>query len=252
MSKEQTLEEFIKDREYRLISNNNRQNIMKYAGEFMIESVKKKYFYNFEWMGLPVIQFPQDLIAIQDIIWKNKPDFIIETGLALGGFHCFLATCMNMYNSDGEVISIEKKIMPGIELEIRKRIGPIGSVIIEGDSTDFEVFKKVRNLCYATPINVHPKIMVILDSNHTAEHVLKELRLYSTLVTPDQYMIVSDTFVDQMPSSIYEDHECYPGNSPFDAVKEFMNENNNFAIDFSVDLRTIISSNLQGYLKRMK
>ena len=215
----------------------------------MDQDVKSKYFYNFEFMGVPVIQYPNDLIQIQEIIWNTKPSVIIETGLAWGGLHLFMANCLNMLKWENErkriVLSIEKKVLEHVRANIYDRIFEMGKVV--------SIIDEMSSLDYTGSHYISKDtVMVVLDSNHTKEHVLKEMEIYGKLVSVGCYMVVCDTFVENRDPELYLNHECKPGNSPFDAVHEFLKTNDNFVIDTEIDRKLLISSNYNGYLKRVK
>lgn len=207
------------------------------------DMVKRKYAYNFEWLGFKIIQIPQDIMGMQQIIWKLKPDLIIETGIAYGGSLIFFASMLELIGK-GEVVGIEINIYPEnkkriLEHELSKRI-----TILEGSSTDNKIVEKVKELA-----NNKKNILLCLDSNHTHNHVLSELRSYSSLC---DYIIVEDTGIEDLPNELIGNRPWRRGNSPKSAVYEFLNENKNFVIDKEIENKIMISGHPDGYLRRVK
>lgn len=199
---------------------------------------RTRYGMNFTWLGFTINQMPQDLIAYQEIIFKVKPDLIIETGVAFGGTSIFFASMLNMcklYRS--KVIGIDIKLLEDTRKAITKH--PLGKKItlIEGSSIDENIIKEVEWLSKGR------KVLVCLDSNHTHKHVLAELRLYAPFVNVGSYIIVNDTGLEDLPNK--------KGNNPKTAVLEFLKENNNFEID-DIESKLVITSNPSGYLRRVK
>lgn len=216
------------------------------ASAFMNESIKSRYSYNFTWLGRPIIQYPQDIIAIQEIIYQIQPDLIIETGIAHGGSLIFHASICEIIGK-GEVLGIDIDIREHNKIEIlqhkmNKRIS-----MIQGSSIDEKVIEQVKKVAEGKE-----KILVILDSNHTHDHVLSEMKLYSNFVTKNSYMLVFDTVVEDLPKELYEDRPWSVGNNPKTAVWEFLNHNDNFVIDNRMDNKLLLSVAPQGYLKRIK
>jgi cephalosporin hydroxylase len=220
--------------------------IDKISNKFIAETAKVKYTYNFSWLGIQIIQFPQDMIAIQEIIWKVKPDLIIETGIAHGGSLILSASILELIGN-GEVLGIDIEIRPHnkkliIEHSLSKRIK-----MIEGSSTDKKISEQVYKLAKGKKT-----ILVILDSNHTHEHVLKELELYSPLVTKDSYLVVFDTVIENMPENSFPDRSWGKGNNPKTAVWEFLKNNDRFKIDKKIQNKLLITVAPDGYLKCVK
>lgn len=210
------------------------------------ELVKAKYAYNFFWLGVPVIQLPQDLQAFQEIIWEVKPDLIIETGVAWGGSVIFSASMLE-FLGHGKVIGIDVDIRKhnrrAIENhKMHKRIN-----LIEGSSIAPETIEKVYKIAKKCK-----KIMVFLDSNHIHEHVLAELRAYAPLVSPGSYCVVGDTGIEDLPLGTTSDRPWGRGNNPKTAVWEFLKENKKFKIDKNIESKLILSGSPDGYLKRIK
>jgi len=213
-----------------------------------IEHVSRmKYSYNFSWLGRPVIQFPQDIIALQELIWQVKPDLIIETGIAHGGSLIFSASMLELLGGNGHVLGIDIDIREHNRVEIE--IHPMSKRItmIQGSSTDPEIAKKV----YAFTKD-KKKIIVILDSMHTHDHVAKELELYSPLVSSGSFLIVFDTIIEDMPDDFFPDRPWGKGNNPKTAVWEFLKKNDRFVIDKEIENKLLITVAPDGYLKCVK
>ncbi len=206
-----------------------------------------KYTYNFRWLGRPVIQLPQDMIATQEIIWDTRPDVIIETGVAHGGSIIYYASLLKLLGGDRKVIGIDIDIRQHNRAEIEKH--PVFSHIelIEGSSVDDDVFQRVRGA-----VSEYQNVMVILDSNHTHEHVLQELNAYSQLVTKGNYLIVMDTLVDDMPAAFFEDRPWGENDNPKTAVRQFLTENSRFEVDKAIEAKILLTVAPSGYLKCIK
>lgn len=239
-----------------LFNNEKRENIEGLGADrhardsarlFMSATDKYKYAYNFEWLGRPIIQLPQDLVAMQEIIWKAKPDLIIETGIALGGSLIFYAAMLELLSEDGRVVGIDIDIRPHNRTAIEnhplfKRI-----TMIEGSSVDEDVAREVEGL-----IEDRKRVLVVLDSNHTHEHVAKELALYSPFVTRDSYLVVFDTLIEDVPDELFNDRPWGKGNNPKTAVWEFLKTSDRFVIDQEYNNKLLITVAPDGYLRCVK
>lgn len=214
---------------------------------WIIHSAKNKYSYNFNWLGRPIIQFPQDIIAMQEIIWRVKPDLIIETGIAHGGSLIFYASILELLGSNGEVLGIDIDIRKHNRKEIENHSMFKRITMIEGSSIDKGIAKQVWDFA-----KEKKKVLVVLDSNHTHEHVLKELKLYSSLVAKDSYLIVFDTIIEDMPENFFSDRPWSKGNNPKTAIWEFLNINERFKIDKEIENKLLITVAPDGYLKCIK
>ncbi|MFO1000207.1 MAG: cephalosporin hydroxylase family protein [Planctomycetaceae bacterium] len=206
-----------------------------------------KYTYNFKWMGRPVIQLPQDMIALQELVWQIKPDLIIETGVAHGGSIVYSASLLELLGGDGLVVGIDIDIRAHNREAIEghpmmKRIR-----LVQGSSIAPETVAEVRRLAEG-----RQRILVLLDSNHTHDHVLGELEAYAPLVKAGSYVIVYDTLVDDMPASFFGDRSWGPGNNPKTAVAEFLRRSDRFEIDKDLDCKLLITVAPDGYLKCVK
>jgi len=206
-----------------------------------------QYSYHFKWLGVPIIQYPQDIIALQEIIWKVKPDLIIETGVARGGSLIFSASMMHLLDSDGIVIGIDIKIRKLNSIAVKNHQLSKRIHLIEGSSITKKVLSKVLQLA-----KDKKKIMIILDSNHTHKHVLKELEMYSPLVTKGSYLIVFDTIIDDMPERFSENRPWSKDNNPKSAVQEFLKTNKRFRVDKDIQNKLLISVAPNGYLRCVK
>lgn len=225
----------------------NDEGLRKAAHDVFVRSCEYRYSYNFTWMGRPIIQFPQDMVAMQEIIWRVQPDLIIETGIAHGGSLVYYASMLELIGGDGLVLGIDVDIREHNRAAIEthpmfKRIQ-----MIQGSSIDEAVVAQV-----AAVVRKHKRVLVTLDSNHTHEHVRRELDLYSPFVTSGSYMVVFDTVVEDMPKSLFPDRPWGPGNNPKTAVWDFLKHNNRFEIDHDVESKLLLTVAPDGYLKCVK
>lgn len=208
-------------------------------------TAKYKYTYNFSWMGRPIIQFPQDMIAMQEIIWALRPDVIVETGIAHGGSLVFYASMLQLIGH-GDVLGVDIDI----RLHNREAIEahPMSHRIqmIQGSSVDPAIVEQVRQRI------VGKKVLVVLDSNHTHEHVLEELRLYAPLVSVGSYCVVMDTVVEDMPEDSFPDRPWGKGDNPKTAVWAYLKENQDFEIDTAIHSKLLITVAPDGYLRRVR
>jgi cephalosporin hydroxylase len=211
------------------------------------ETIRHKYSYNFKWMGRPIIQIPQDILVMQEIVWNVRPDLIIETGIAHGGSIIYYASLLELIGEQGIVLGIDIDIRKHNRHEIEKHPMFERITMIEGSSVDKSVAETVFNIA-----RTRKKIVLILDSNHTHDHVLKELQIYSPLVTKGSYLVVCDTIIEDMPDEFFPDRPWGKGNNPKTAVQEFLKKNDRFVIDTDIDNKLLISVSPNGYLKCIK
>lgn len=219
-----------------------------------------KWAYNFSWLGRPAIQFPNDAWAMQELIWKIKPDLIIETGIAHGGSLIFSASMLALLDmceaiETGAVLDPKKskrKVL-GLDIDIRQHnreaieAHPMSSRIqmIQGSSIAPEVIAQVKAVA-----KNYQRVLVCLDSNHTHDHVLAELEAYAPLTSVGSYCVVFDTIVEDMPKAMFPDRPWGPGDNPKTAVWEYLKTHSEFEIDKSIDHKLLISVASDGYLKR--
>lgn len=240
------IDKFKEETIQRIVEQGNNQQVINTGKTFMYETIKSQYSYNFTWMGRPIVQYPQDMIAMQELIWQVQPDLIIETGIAHGGSLVFYASMLELIGK-GEVLGIDIDIRPHNKAAIEahpmfKRIS-----MIQGSSISDEVLAKVKEKVVGKA-----KVLVVLDSNHTHEHVLTELNLYSPFVSKDSYIVAFDTVVEDIPKEFVWNRPWGVGDNPKTAVWEFLKSNDNFVIDKNIDNKILISVAPDGYLKRIK
>lgn len=243
------------------------------AERFMLESTEPKYSYNFEWLGRPIIQYPQDIVAMQEVIWNVRPDLIVETGIAHGGSLILSATMLTLLDYT-EAIEQKRQLDPaqsrrrvvGVDTDIRRHnreaieAHPLSNRIdmIEGSSTAREVVAKVHGIA-----GEYDRVLVCLDSDHTHEHVAAELEAYAPLVTMGSYCVIFDTIVEDLPEDMFPNRTFGKGNNPRTAVNEYLQllavegrfatDGSPLAFEADVDLeyKLLITVAPGGYLKRV-
>jgi cephalosporin hydroxylase len=212
--------------------------------DWFLRAFQHRYSYNFRWLGVPIIQFPADIVAMQELIWHVRPQVIIETGVARGGSLIFYASILQLLNNDGVVIGVEIALTSENRTIIQSH--PLGRYIriVDGSSITHDTVMTVR-----AGAGARAPILVILDSYHTHEHVLQELRAYAPLVSRGSYVVVFDTVVDDLPPHVHGERPWGPGNNPKTAVHAFLKETDRFEIDRSFDRRLQLSSCPEGFLR---
>ncbi len=247
-----------------------KQNIKNLAADLDVQALSRiwvreigshKWAYNFSWLGRPAIQFPNDAWAAQELIWKIKPDLIIETGIAHGGSLMFSASMLALLDMCDAIESgatldpkNSKRKVLGIDIDIRAHnraaieSHPMASRIqmIQGSSIAPEIIEQVKQVAAG-----YQRVLVCLDSNHTHEHVLAELQAYAPLTSVNSYCIVFDTLVEDMPANMFPDRPWGPGNNPKTAVWEYIKDHPEFEIDTNIPHKLLITVAPDGYLKRI-
>jgi cephalosporin hydroxylase len=246
----------------RAAANGRNKEFAEASAAFVSASFLPKYSYNFAWLGRPIIQYPQDIVAMQELIWQVKPDLVIETGIAHGGSLIMSASILALLDyceavTEGQLLDPAKprrKVL-GIDIDIRAQnraaieAHPMAGRIemIQGSSIAPEIVAKVRERAKGVG-----RVLVCLDSNHTHDHVLAELRAYAPLVTAGSYCVVFDTMIEDLPADAAPDRPWGPGNNPKTAVWEFLKGQSDFEIDKQIENRLMISVAPDGYLKRIR
>ena len=230
------------------------------ASRFMIASSPFKYSYHFDWLGRPIIQFPQDIVAFQEVVWSVRPDLIIETGIAHGGslvLSASLLALLDMSDAIAKNTSLDPKVssrrVVGIDIDIRSHnrvlieSHPMASRIelIQGSSIDSALVARVHELAKG-----YRKVLVCLDSNHTHAHVLAELEAYAPLVTIGSYCIVWDTIVEHVPKALFPNRPWGPGDNPKTAVHDYLRRHPEFRSNKDIDNKLLLSVAPDGYLLR--
>lgn len=237
---------FKKEVEEGIAAQESNKDLRKAADAFMDASIRSRYSYHFTWLGRPIIQYPQDIIAIQEIIYQVQPDLIIETGIAHGGSLIFHASICELIGK-GEVLGIDIDIREHNKAEILKHRMNKRITMIQGSSVAADIVEQVAEKARGKEC-----VLVILDSNHTQDHVLQEIKAYAPLVTKNSYLLVFDTVVEDLANDIYNNRPWSVGNNPKTAVFEFLKTNDAFVIDHQVDNKLLISVAPDGFLKRVK
>ena len=219
-------------------------SVAKITRAWFDETARYRYSYNFTWLGRPIIQYPQDIVALQQVVWETKPDLIVETGVAHGGSLVLSASLLRLLGGEGRVVGIDIDIRTRNREAIERHPMAPWISLIEGSSTSEAVLEQVRAVAAS-----YRKVMVILDSNHTHEHVARELELYSPLVCKGSYLIVMDTVIEDMAPGAFPDRPWGPGNNPKTAVREFLARNSRFVVDEELERTLLISVAPSGYLR---
>lgn len=221
--------------------------LQKQAFDLFLDTCRYKYSYNFTWLGRPIIQYPQDVMAMQEIIWRVQPDLIIETGIAHGGSLIFSASMLELIGGAGRVLGIDIDIREHNRQELERHALARRITLIEGSSADEAVVEQVRTFAQGSR-----STLVVLDSNHTHEHVLTELEQYSPLVTEGSYLVVFDTVVEDMPDDFFSDRPWGRDSNPKTAVRQFLRTNDRFVVDREIERKLLITVAPGGYLKCVK
>jgi len=207
--------------------------------------VDSRYACNFDWLGLPITQFPADIVALQEICWKVKPAVLVETGVARGGSTLFYASMLEWLGSDGFVLGVDV----GIRGDIRQamKAHPLARRIrlVEGSSVDPAVAPQVGSM-----VGARGPVLVVLDSQYTKEHALAGLDLYSPRVGPGSYVVVQDTTTGSSPKSLYENNGQSKGRLPADAVEEFLHRPGcRFTVDEDYAAKLLFTRLPRGFLR---
>lgn len=256
------MDEFQKEVALRISEMPKNVDLCATAKAFLEATVREKYSYNFSWQGRPIIQYPQDMVAMQELIWRIRPDLVIETGIAHGGSLVFSASMLAMLDmvdaieSGGTINPKEsKRKVLGIDIDIRPHnraaieAHPMSSRIqmIQGSSIAQDVIDRVTEIAQG-----YRRILVCLDSNHTHSHVLAELEAYAPLTSLGSYCVVFDTVVEDLPTEMFNDRPWEPGNNPKTAVWKYLENHPEFEIDRSIQNQLLVTVAPDGYLKKVK
>lgn len=236
----------------RVEANSANAPLREAARRLTLTSIEARYSYNFSWLGRPIIQYPQDMVAMQQIIWAVQPELIVETGIAHGGSLVFSASMLELNAAcggppDARVLGIDIDIRTHNRVAIEAHPMARRISMIEGSSVAPAVIEQVRSVAAGKR-----RVLVCLDSNHTHEHVLAELNAYAPLVSVGSWCVVFDTVVEDLPAGLYPDRPWGPGNNPKTAVFAFLGQHPEFEIDKALDHKLLLSVAPDGYLKRVR
>ena len=222
-------------------------DVRRAALDLMAATLRYRYSYNFSWLGRPVIQFPPDVLAMQEIVWATRPRRIVETGIAHGGSLVLSASLLELMGGDGRVIGVDVDIREHNRraLEAHPLAGRVD--LVQGSSTDPAVVADVRRL-----VGDAAPVLVVLDSMHTHRHVLDELHAYAPLVTEGSYVVVFDTVIEDLPEDAYPDRPWGRGNSPKTAVHAFLSTTDRFVLDKDLEARLLFTAAPDGFLRCVK
>lgn len=244
----EAIDKYIEDAKAQGLSNFKNRDLQVHVERFTEYLVKANYTKGFTWMGIPVIQYPTDIIALQEIIWKVKPDRIIECGIAFGGLTLFLAQMMYATERVGTVYAVDIDPRKENVKTVMNRLSTVSDI-------DFKKRSSVDEEAFDFEYDAGTPTLVILDSNHTGDHVKKELEMYAPLVTVGSYIVVLDTAIERFGYlDKNQDRPWGPGNNPATAVKEFLGSDLGkcFEVDRDIEDRFLITAAIGGWLRRVK
>lgn len=253
-------DQFAQERHDRLAGYAQDAAFQTLSRDWLQASMQRQYVYNFDWMGRPIIQYPQDMVAMQELVWRVRPDLIIETGIAHGGSLVLSASLLALLDMSDAIEAgttldprASRRKVLGVDIDIREHnraaieSHPMSSRItmIQGSSVAPDVVQQVRDLAQD-----YQRVLVCLDSMHTHDHVLGELDAYAPLVTPGSYCVVFDTFVEDMPPKFFADRPWDVGNNPKTAVKQWLSSHAEFEVDAEMEQRLQVTVAPHGFLRR--
>lgn len=213
----------------------------------LIAAADRHHFsYLWDWLGLPIIQMPSEIVATQEVIWRCRPEVVVETGIARGGSLVFLASILQLIGGDGIVVGIDIDLRSHNRARIEEHPLAKRIELIDGSSTSDEVVQEVRSRVGDR------SAMVILDSDHVHDHVLAELRIYGDIVTKGQYLVVADTVVEDIPVQEHRPRPWGPGNNPKTALAEYLKESDHFEVDDALNAKLLMSSSQGGFVRRVR
>ncbi len=241
------IKEFYSERQADVEKMSRDEALKQKSLEWMVAADKYKYTYNFTWLGRPIIKYPSDIIATQEIIWKVKPDLIIETGVAHGGSLMLSASMLELLGGDRRVIGIDIDIRAHNRKEIEEHPLYRRIDLVEGSSLAEDTVAEVKRLSAG-----YSNVMVFLDSLHTHAHVAAELEIYAPMVTVGSYLVLPDTFIEYFPPGYYADRPWDVGDNPMTALRDFMEGNTEFEVDRGLNEKLMITEAFDGYLRRIR
>jgi len=246
------MKSFDEEVEERIADNGRNTAFRASAKAFMRESTRPKYSYNFSWLGRPIIQYPQDIVAMQELVWTVQPDLVVETGIAHGGSLILWSSLLELNAAcggppDARVVGVDIDIRAPNRAAIEAHPLARRITMIEGSSVESSVIAEVAAAAVG-----QDRVLVCLDSNHTHDHVLAELEAYAPLTSVGSYCVVFDTVIEDLPADMYPDRPWGPGNNPKTAVREFLTTHPEFEIDQRIEDKLLVTVAPGGYLRRIR
>jgi cephalosporin hydroxylase len=223
---------------------NRDANVRAASLQWLLATQQYKYSYNFQWLGRPIIQLPADIVALQELIWEVKPDVIVETGIAHGGATILYASILELLGGDRIVIAVDVDIRDHNRNSIEQHPLAKRVRLLEGSSIDSSVLNQVKALAGS-----RRRTLVILDSNHSHDHVLGELRMYTPMVPAGSYVVVLDTIIEDFPQGSFPGRPWDKGDNPKTAVWAFLRESDRFEIDKERESKLLLTVAPDGYLR---
>jgi cephalosporin hydroxylase len=255
------IDDFRQEQNQRIASNGRDDVFQSLSRDWLQASMQRQYVYNFDWMGRPIIQYPQDMVAMQELVWAVRPDLIIETGIAHGGSLVLSASLLALLDMT-DAIEAQTTLDParskrkviGVDIDIRAHNRaaieghPMASRIqmIQGSSIDSETVAQVTRAAAG-----FERVLVCLDSMHTHDHVLAELHAYAPLVSRGSYCVVFDTFVQNMPTGFFANRPWDVDNNPMTAVEAYLERHSEFEVDAEIQNKLMVTVAPNGFLRKV-
>jgi len=237
--------EFDLERQQNLDKLSMNQNHRQSGLNLLLEVGKNGFGHKNSWMGVPIIRLPEDLILQQEIVWREKPDLVIEIGIARGGGLIYNASLQEMCGIQPNVIGVDNKIFPHTLIALNQNRFAKSLKLFEGDSTSSAIVEDIAKISA-----MHAKVLLILDSDHSSTHVLKELRNYVPILPVGSVIMVCDTLIDEYPAGTYPDRSWSDGNGPLHAMNLFMNESKSVERFMETETRALVLSEIRDGLLR--
>ncbi|WP_174948001.1 cephalosporin hydroxylase family protein [Burkholderia contaminans] len=215
--------------------------------EWLTRAAEFDHLFQTRWLGERFFHLPGDMLALQELIWRERPDCIVQTGIAAGGGVVFSASMLELAGDSGRVVAIEPRLRDEVRQRLQSHRLAHRMTLIEGDSCAADTLASVR-----AQIGDGARVMAILDLTHTHAHVLRELECYAPLVTPGSYAIVMDTIMEYLPASMFDGKPYGKGNNPGTAAHEFLARDNRFEVDYDIEDRVLMTLSPGGFLKRVR
>jgi cephalosporin hydroxylase len=216
------------------------------AMQVLVDADRHNYTYQWSWLGLPIIQIPEDIVVLQELVWETRPTLIVETGIARGGSLIFFSSLLEMIG-EGSVIGVDVDIRPDNRASITAHPLSKRIQLIEGSSTDPRTVERVKSF-----VRPGDRVMIVLDSNHTHAHVIDELRCYAPLVTIGQVLVVADTILEYIPYQSHRPRAWGPGNNPMTALQQYLSEDGGIELDEYYNNKLLLTTCPRGYLRRLR